>query len=49
VKLACGTNNTGPADLGLMEYCLRMIRELGGHVYAADRWTEGDSAQAGRP
>jgi hypothetical protein len=28
VKLACGTNNTGPADLGRMEYCLRIIRDL---------------------
>lgn len=28
VKLACGTNNTGPADLGRMDYCVRMIREL---------------------
>lgn len=28
VKLACGTNNTGPADLGRMEYCVRMIRDL---------------------
>ena len=37
MKLACGTNNRGPADLGLMEYCLRMIRELG--LTPADMFT----------
>lgn len=29
VKFACGTNNTGPNDLGNLEYCRRMIRECG--------------------
>lgn len=37
VKLACGTNNTGPQDLGRMEYCVWMIRELG--LTPADMWT----------
>ncbi len=37
VKLACGTNNTGPKDLGRMEYCVGIIRELG--LTAADMWT----------
>ncbi len=37
VKLACGTNNTGPADLGRMDYCVRMIGELG--VTPADMFT----------
>ena len=37
VKLACGTNNAGAKDLGRMEYCLRMIRELG--LTPADMWT----------
>lgn len=27
VKFACGTNNTGAADLGRNEYCAQMIRE----------------------
>lgn len=50
VKLACGTNNTGPTDLGRMEYCVRMIRELG--LTPADMFTppaEGRKAiQRGR-
>ena len=29
VKFACGTNNTGAADLGRNEYCIEMIRECG--------------------
>ena len=29
VEFACGTNNTGPNDLGNLEYCRRMIRECG--------------------
>jgi hypothetical protein len=29
VKLACGTNNTGAADLGRNQYCAEMIRECG--------------------
>jgi hypothetical protein len=37
VKLACGTNNTSAKDLGRMEYCLQMIRELG--LTPADMWT----------
>jgi hypothetical protein len=51
VKLACGTNNAGPTDLGTMEYCRWMIRELG--LTAADMWTpprDGHKAiQRGRP
>ena len=27
VKLACGTNNSGPKDLGRLEYCVSMIRQ----------------------
>ena len=36
VKFACGTNNTGSADLGRNEYCIEMIRECGlqpGHFW----------------
>jgi len=36
VKFACGTNNTGAADLGRNEYCIEMIRECGlqpGHFW----------------
>lgn len=50
VKLACGTNNTGPADLGRMEYCLRMIREL--DLTPADMFTppaEGRKAIQRKP
>ena len=37
VKFACGTNNTGAADLGRNEYCAEMIRECGlGH---GDFWS----------
>jgi hypothetical protein len=36
VRLACGTNNTGPQDLGRMEYCVWMIRELA--LTPADMW-----------
>ena len=37
VKLACGTNNSGPKDLGRLEYCVSMIRQVG--LTAADMWT----------
>lgn len=37
VKLACGTNNTGPKDLGRMEYCVQTIRDLA--LTPADMWT----------
>lgn len=37
VKLACGTNNSGPHDLGRLEYCISMIRQVG--LAAADMWT----------
>ena len=36
VKFACGTNNTGAADLGRNEHCIEMIRECGlqpGHFW----------------
>lgn len=36
VKFACGTNNTGPADLGRMEYCVAMIRDAG--LTPRDMW-----------
>jgi hypothetical protein len=37
VKFACGTNNTGAADLGRNEYCIEMIRACG--LQPADFWT----------
>ena len=37
MRFACGTNNTGPADLGLMEYCVSVIRDAG--LKPADIWT----------
>jgi hypothetical protein len=37
VKFACGTNNTGAADLGRNEYCVEMIRACG--LQPADFWT----------
>ena len=37
VKLACGTNNASAKDLGRMEYCLQMIRDVG--LTPADMWT----------
>jgi hypothetical protein len=43
VKLACGTNNSGAADLGHMEYCVAMIRQLG--LTAADMWTPPPNGQ----
>jgi hypothetical protein len=36
IKLACGTNNAGPQDLGRMEYCIQVIRECG--LTPADMW-----------
>jgi hypothetical protein len=36
VKFACGTNNTGPSDLGLMEYCVSVIHDAG--LSPADMW-----------
>jgi len=50
VKFACGTNNTGAADLGANEYCREMIRECG--LGAADFWSppaEGKKAVQRRP
>jgi hypothetical protein len=37
IKFACGTNNTGAADLGRNEYCAQIIREC--DLGAADFWT----------
>jgi hypothetical protein len=37
VKLACGTNNSGTADLGRNEYCAQMIKACG--LSARDFWT----------
>lgn len=37
IKLACGTNNAGPHDLGRMEYCIQMIGECG--LQPGDMWT----------
>jgi hypothetical protein len=36
VKFACGTNNTGAADLGRMEYCISVVRDAG--LAPADMW-----------
>jgi hypothetical protein len=36
VTFACGTNNTGAADLGRNQYCIEMIRECG--LRPADFW-----------
>jgi hypothetical protein len=50
VKFACGTNNTGAADLGSNEYCAQMIRECG--LGPGDFWTppaEGRKAVQRRP
>ena len=50
VKFACGTNNTGAADLGANEYCREMIRECG--LGAGDFWSppaEGTKAVQRRP
>jgi hypothetical protein len=50
VKFACGTNNTGSADLGRNEYCIEMIRECG--LQPADFWTppaEGRKAVQRKP
>jgi len=37
VKFACGTNNTGAADLGRNEYCVEMIREC--DLRSQDFWS----------
>lgn len=37
VKLACGTNNAGPGDLGRMEYCVSAIRDAA--LAPSDMWT----------
>lgn len=50
VKFACGTNNTGAADLGRNEYCAEMIRVCG--LEPGDFWTppaEGRKAVQRRP
>ncbi len=45
VKFACGTNNTGAADLGRLEYCIQMIRECG--LQWQDMWVPpGDGQKA---
>jgi hypothetical protein len=43
VQFACGTNNTGPRDLGRMEYCIQMIRECG--LTWADMWVPPPAGQ----
>jgi hypothetical protein len=50
VKFACGTNNTGAADLGANEYCIQMIAECG--LGPRDFWSppaEGRKAVQRRP
>jgi hypothetical protein len=50
VKFACGTNNTGAADLGRNEYCAETIRVCG--LGEADFWTppaEGMKAVQRKP
>jgi hypothetical protein len=50
VKFACGTNNTGAADLGRNEYCAAMIREC--DLGPGDFWqppAEGRKAVQRRP
>jgi hypothetical protein len=50
VTVACGTNNTGAADLGRNEYCAAMIRECG--LGPGDFWqppAEGRKAVQRRP
>ena len=50
VKLACGTNNAGAADLGRNEYCIEMIRQCG--LTDQDFWTppaEGKKAIQRKP
>jgi hypothetical protein len=37
VKFACGTNNSGPGDLGRMEYCVSVIRDAS--LAPSDMWT----------
>ncbi len=50
VTFACGTNNTGAADLGANEYCIQMIKECG--LGPRDFWSppaEGRKAVQRRP
>jgi histidinol phosphatase-like PHP family hydrolase len=50
VKFACGTNNTGAADLGRNEYCVEMIREC--DLRSQDFWSppaEGKKAVQRKP
>jgi hypothetical protein len=50
IKFACGTNNTGAADLGRNEYCGQIIREC--NLGPADFWTppaEGKKAVQRKP
>ena len=50
VRFACGTNNTGAADLGRNEYCAEMIRECG--LGPQDFWAppaDGQKAVQRRP
>ncbi|HEY3384605.1 MAG TPA: prolyl oligopeptidase family serine peptidase [Vicinamibacterales bacterium] len=50
VKFACGTNNTGPDDLGRNEYCAEMIRQC--DLREADFWVppaDGRKAVQRRP
>ena len=50
VKFACGTNNTGAADLGANEYCAQMIQECG--LGPRDFWSppaDGRKAVQRRP
>ena len=43
VKLACGTNNSGAADLGRNEYCAEMVGEL--NLRADDFWCPPGNGQ----
>jgi hypothetical protein len=50
VKLACGTNNAGAADLGRNQYCRQMIQECG--LRDVDFWTppaDGQKAVQRKP
>jgi hypothetical protein len=50
VRFACGTNNTGAADLGRNEYCAEMIRQC--DLGAANFWTppvDGQKAVQRKP
>lgn len=50
IRFACGTNNTGAADLGHNEYCAQIIKEC--DLGAADFWTppaDGQKAVQRKP